>query len=628
MSTSSHTISCNRQPFLSESGCDRGSVDIHRFNDLPYCGTINPTVAEIPPEIIDTPINLPVPPTCACIDIDFAFNAKYTTSRKFKDTANFRAIGDCCEGRYQSDFSLQIPCPVTGTSGKKEISLKLGYGTRKTTAKAAFMQVDKDDCEINPKSVSFDMNLPCPVNSGTKRISMKLGYGTGRSTAVASYVQADGQNCTLIPKDIDMRLNLPCPVSGDGKMKIGISYGKTFKGASRSFLGIDAAKCDLRPLSPEFDLQIPCPVLGNGGSRAIELVVTTGNQTVRTRTLYADTNAERCNIDIRDANLSLNLPCPLTGNNTEAAITPELKWGKQFDVEKVTILRVDHKACQITPYDTKMDLTIPCPIGDDKNKLKVSLSYGNGNRSASAQVIKKTGECEIKPVDASLHLNIPCPLRGTKNITITPGIGAKGGGAVTIPLLQDNGSCNIDVPQTSIDLRVPCPVSTIAQRKLKFEEIKFGPPNVEEQVLADQYDCGIDVQDMTFSLNVPCPLNSKRLLIETSTVLSYSGLSYSGLPGIDFSSSFGFPIDSGSYADLCARRIKFKLLLPKANIMDLLGMSYVHKIEWDPVNHKILGRKRVIVKGSNGHLTTESASAYSISPVPWSIYGITPPGES
>ena len=73
--------SCNRQPFLSEGGCDRGSVDIRQFDDFPFCESFAPTMPEIPPEIVDTPIELPVPPSCACFNIAYAMNMKYSKER-------------------------------------------------------------------------------------------------------------------------------------------------------------------------------------------------------------------------------------------------------------------------------------------------------------------------------------------------------------------------------------------------------------------------------------------------------------------------------------------------------------------------------------------------------------------
>ena len=111
--------SCNRRPFLSGDGCDRGSVDINQFDDFPYCDKIDPTMPAIPPEIVDTPLQIPVPPSCACVNIKYALNFKYSKDRKFGANADFIARGDCCEGNYVSNFNLQIPCPILGGGSKK-----------------------------------------------------------------------------------------------------------------------------------------------------------------------------------------------------------------------------------------------------------------------------------------------------------------------------------------------------------------------------------------------------------------------------------------------------------------------------------------------------------------------------
>ena len=74
---------CNRSPFQSGDGCDRGDVNTHQFSDLPYCKPIDPTRPNIPPEILDTTWVLPVPPPCSCIDIEYKLDFKgYTDEWK------------------------------------------------------------------------------------------------------------------------------------------------------------------------------------------------------------------------------------------------------------------------------------------------------------------------------------------------------------------------------------------------------------------------------------------------------------------------------------------------------------------------------------------------------------------
>ena len=144
---------CNRTPFMSEDGCDRGDLDIHMFDDLPYCGGMEPSSAEIPPEIVDTPISLPIPPPCSCISV--GYNIKAGFSKGGASTATFASKGDCCNGEYESNINLSLPCPLP----KIENFAGIRYGTG--TGRKKYIQSDPSKCTL--QAYDIDLNIPCPV---------------------------------------------------------------------------------------------------------------------------------------------------------------------------------------------------------------------------------------------------------------------------------------------------------------------------------------------------------------------------------------------------------------------------------------------------------------------------------
>ena len=564
--------SCNRQPFLSEAGCDRGNVDIHQFDDFPYCEPVNPTMPSIPPEIVDTPIELPVPPSCACVNIKYALNFKYSQDRKFAASASFSAQGDCCEGNYVSNFNLQIPCPILG-GGSKKIKMKIGYGTGKASVAASYIKANASSCTVEPKDVDINLNIPCPVKDARgKKIKIGISYGDGPKGASASFIKANTKDCEIEPLSPTLHLNLPCPIMGRGdapkikasikygdgdskvsasyikadpkactieplsptinlnipcpvkdargkKIKIGISYGNGNKEVSASYLRTDAEKCEVEALAPTFKLNLPCPVRSQQNTPKLKAKIGWGNTGSRASASLLSVNVASCEIRARDVNLNLNLPCPVRSNNTPK-IKAKIGWGDGGQSAEASFLTADPSRCEIQGANAVLNLNLPCPVkADNPPKVKVSIDWGSGAKSASGSVLTADpGSCNIRGADANLSLNLPCPIKstGTKLLKITPKIGNLTGGQQNVNFVTiDKEKCSLELNDVTFALNVPCPITT-GTKTFKINALQFGVPTPVTQNLATLTNCNVAMNSPEFSLNVPCAL--QNIKIEKGTI--------------------------------------------------------------------------------------------------------------
>jgi hypothetical protein len=297
------TFSCNRQPFLSGDGCDRGNVDIHQFDDLPYCDPINPTPANIPPEVIDT-LQIPlVPPPCACIDIKYVLR-KFKYSKNLKFLAEFKSIGDCCEGNYQADFDIELPCPV------KKIGKKWYRQRLKWNYDPVFEQVyiqDAEDCGLEPFDVDFELGLKCPVRTnGEKKIAIGLDWGEKQEKQEKKYVdtQNNDEDCSITPADVDFDLELPCPISDvSDSMKISLKWGQQQQSVEKDLKIKKVEDCGLDIEAPDFDLELPCPI--PNGDITLRPSIKWGRTFVANDVILAKGNQQKCEIELQDAAMDL-----------------------------------------------------------------------------------------------------------------------------------------------------------------------------------------------------------------------------------------------------------------------------------------------------------------------------------
>jgi len=565
MSSNSNPTPCNRLPFVSDDGCDRGSVDIHRFDELPYCGDITPTQPKIPPEIVATPINLPVPPACSCINIKYKTDMKYSGNRSFSAKSDFRSEGDCCEGNYTSTLNLQVPCPVD-SDGNKKISASIKYGDGDNSRSVDYISTDKDQCTIKPLNPVIDLQIPCPIiDSLSNTISASIEYGEGPGAKSVDYISKDGAKCTIKPLNPTIDLQIPCPVrdSNPNTISASIAYGEGPGAKSVDYMSKDGAKCTIVPLDPKIDLQIPCPIR-DSKPNAISASIAYGNGVSRKSVDYISKDNAKCTLVPLNPTIDLQIPCPVKFHG-DKEIKASIKIGdKKYISRSKYLTGIDSSDCQIIPADVNIDLDIPCPILGRKNnkKIRAAIEYGLGANDVSASFIKADPKgCTIDiPDETELLLNIPCPISGTGGRSIS----VKGHKAQYC--VMDPDKCTVDFSDVNLDFEIPTGCTGVGiyrnRRSLRFKKLSFGVPTaVTSPVLATR---GCDVyldNTVDISLNVPCAIRKGRLKIDTETYLT------------DRSSSWGLKVesDSSSGETGCKRRIKMKVSMPSKEAISALG---------------------------------------------------------
>lgn len=470
-------ISCNRQPFLSEDGCDRGSVDIHRFDELPYCGDIDPTLPEIPPEIVDTPINIPVPPPCACFNIDYDMNLKYSGTRKFRADAEFRANGDCCEGNYVSEFNLQIPCPIVKTD-KKTIQVGIGYGRGAGRKKLTYINENADSCTIRPENVDMELEIPCPIGeTATKSIQVGIGYGRGAGKRSVNYINGDADSCTIHPENVNMNLEIPCPLIGrEGERKIfaGIryvdKYGNRYRRhreleISHPYIEEDPEECTLEPKDVTLNMDIPCPFTYEGQCVKLKL---------RRKNEYGKwVSSSRCIAEMKEQNdclltiepITIDIPCPLNKpkkDDKKRKLKAKIKWGRSsHQSDSTSIFEISSSTCQIRPVESaSLELEIPCPLISKRFSIKTKTDYITGSKwdpsSVGIFITSDSSNSSDCTREFTIRLRLPNANAYSENIKNYMGGGmfewnVKGqcigpGGAMvcgTFRELSNNGGCGI-----------------------------------------------------------------------------------------------------------------------------------------------------------------------------------------
>lgn len=288
MASAEESTSCNREPFLSGDGCDRGNVDIHQFDDLPYCDPIDPTQADIPPEIVDTPINVPIPPACSCININMKAGIGYGDG--FRAGTSFKSVGDCCDGNYESNISLDIPCPIP-FRGDRTITASVAYSDSPSPQTKPFIHGEL--CNVNAFNVDLPLAVPCPINTPMAQITVGIGYGEGNRKQTRRYLDnKTGRDCSLNALNPEFDLNIPCPVVGakKGEITVGIGYGDGESRRKAQFIKADSSPqgCSVEALSPEIDLNIPCPITSSGSIKIGAKFATACSQPEYARKLLKD----------------------------------------------------------------------------------------------------------------------------------------------------------------------------------------------------------------------------------------------------------------------------------------------------------------------------------------------------
>ena len=498
MCESFDTPQCNRQPFLSESGCDRGNVDIHQFDDLPYCGIINPTNPDVPPEIPNFPTSIPVPTySCSCVNIRYNLDFKY--DNKSSNEASFRAVGDCCEGNYISNFKLRIPCPVHSPENRR-IKVGIEYGSGPNEVSASFLGANSSSCTIEALSPELHLNIPCPIEK--KQVCARLapgvylhnskkwnyeagGYerlnedeltykyyvtggswrpeGGGVSYACARW-RVEGPNGEWVEFG-----RIDCNPKQEWKAlwsNIGVEVnGETISPTEiGGMIGLLNVYCDFSTLWSDIWRGLaPSEWFGHGGGAGkLKIGIGYGEGAQSAAAKIVDIDSSSCKLSIPGANINLNIPCPVREIGPRK-ITAKVKYGSGPYSASDSFASVGSSCSIKLKEEVRLNLSIPCPIKKiGKRVIKAKVRYGSGPYSASDSFASVGSSCSIKlKEEVKLNLRISCPVKGNgkKRISakIKYGAGPSSASDSYASVIGGNG-CSFSLKENvRLNLFAPCP---------------------------------------------------------------------------------------------------------------------------------------------------------------------------
>ena len=493
---------CNSTPFLSNRECDKGNVDIHQFDDFPYCTPICPSQTEAPPEIVDTPIVVNTPLTCSCINIDYDLSLKYENA--FKGVGEFKSAGDCCDGNYKTDFEIKIPCPVSDSNNG--VSIGIGYGDGSSSKEVPLIKSDCEACTIEPTTANIDLRIPCPVPSTNAEMSVGLTYGdTDGEPIEEDFIKARHDSCSMTINTPSFDLKLECPIKcPNSNVSINIGYGDDFNSISEQVVKTDCDKCSITAETVDFNLTIPCPILGTSNAAlSVEHGWETNPQKESKNIFKSD--ADKCTIEPQDIDFNLTVPCPISGS--DAIVSVGLTYGRERQTESHSVAYASKDSCSIEVSPANFNLTIPCPIDDLTGKVGFNLKYGNGENRQTRQVVaKKNYECSVNAVASNFDLSLPCPINGSAGKLHLESTYQDADNQFTLFSVD---SCSINAPSVTALVSVPC---TADRFHLSGGKISYGEnPAVivkdnSNGLCSKNYVIEAVFPKPSIAVNIDCPL--------------------------------------------------------------------------------------------------------------------------
>ena len=569
---------CNRQPFQSESGCDRGSVDVHQFDDLPYCGPLALTRPDIPPEVVDGPVPVPLPTfSCTCINIDHKFNLAYSrigsgedatpvagsaSDYRFDASVSFKAKGDCCEGNYESRLNLRIPCPVKcqTESSAPRLAVGIGYGNGPQSASASILRTNCESCTLEAIPASLNLNIPCPVTTGgeeeEKCAKLAPGVDFGPNGGKLSYKYLPYNPLALSNEPVwavhssrsDVTVYFAYrngdwrPINVGPLMKNGawISIYEQLGMGGLLDVHCTPASYDYNVFDPEDDKRLHVSI--KYGSTPFRGDPSRNSSVSMSYLSYDEAN---CKIGPHTTRVKLSLPCPIKVPGKpwqrDVKLMTELVRPEELEDSGVEVLKLDSSICALIPPEDPEPITLQvrCPIVNkvSSGRIEMAVSYGTGPQKKPVLIMDEL-KCEIEAVEKEVHLNLPCPAHPSGIRTITA-LGA------TVPYATVNSqTCDIDfhdVRLPDIEWDAKCPVGKGGKGVLAFNPITFYKGTLhtatQEFVTKPNSRCGVDIGNMTFSLSVPCPIKSNKGKKKLRAKTTLGGLdNLGGVTGIGWES--------------------------------------------------------------------------------------------
>ena len=558
MSDTTTKLSCNRLPFVSDDSCDRGSVDIGHFADLPACESYDPPVPDVPVPSTDFPVIVIPPPPCTCFNI--TYDIKGTPKPVASVTVNkaeFKAIGDCCAGNYKTTFDLNIPCiPFTiGTDSKSPSSFFSFLYSWGRKAKSDFnISVTQKDCAIELKP-EINLEIPCPVYDfdiknadgsfapTAKQRKLKTSLTFSQTKAGAT----EGGACQIGQYTPQLDVTVPCAIDvGSKDINLFGSAQKSGWGSGQLHLMVD--QCALTAVTS--DLNIPCPV------KDIKLKPTMAWTQKNTQTEQTIVKADSSGCDMTAGSFNLNIPCPVK----DISLTPSLKWTK--DQQPAQTLIKAGENCEMAAGS--FALNVPCPV--TSVSMTPQIHWSDAAQKRQDLITADPGSaCAMHGSDGTFDINISCPISGfgigSDSSSIKPTFGqrtmltsiyfppASSFGSYGFGDAGSSGACKIRPLKAKIKITVPCAVdlgkdssSHIVPLFSKDQMKKWGTGSLHLKTDL----CSLVA--VTSDLNIPCPLENLRFkVVDSSKQTSSTGYirftpdETSSTCGRNYNVKIGFP---------------------------------------------------------------------------------------
>ena len=219
MSEEIKELACNREAFVNDSSCSRGDVDTHAFDDLPFCCVREPTPPDGGFPQTDYPVVPFTPPPCSCIAVKASGGGGITHDKEPHIGFTFDAIGDCCEGNYEANVSVDIPCiPFDFTEPKKNkptVTVECTSDSEGSGQIWIDTKIQGCDITLDPH---LDLKIPMPKSVATD-IRVEVINGTCSASTYSSkqesaFIESSSsiernQCATLIKRTI--KLHIPKP---------------------------------------------------------------------------------------------------------------------------------------------------------------------------------------------------------------------------------------------------------------------------------------------------------------------------------------------------------------------------------------------------------------------------------
>ena len=426
----SEKLACNRIPFLSDSSCNRGDVDITTFESFPICQPIDPTQPAIGvPQVDFTLVPIQAPP-CACANVEITGSGK-AEERKSKDVGVkgiFKSIGDCCEGNYSAKIDVSVPCvpfDISGGSDSHSVSIDqiCGLDAPSGTFNLGLCVDPNNPCtiRIDPKiKLSIPKQPEIDFSSASFDISSHCGSSYG------GYFRIDREETSSCHVTYKPKLHLSLPkvsnvtTCDSDKIQQNVFFDSSgpdekIIGAGRLHINGEYDSCDyLTYFCPTLDLAIPCPIklssnLGaNKGKAKIRSKIRWKSEESYESSVSAsflEQDSGFCNLKYVEQTLDLGLPCPI---KDPLEINAKVGWGDDQSSVIVTVAEKDKDNCQLKSTLAPIDLKLPCPVNIDPLHLKINVTTGSKDFGGSADILEQNSDgCGLKAGDREITIRVP-----------------------------------------------------------------------------------------------------------------------------------------------------------------------------------------------------------------------------